>query len=529
MSTDSAANRLDVSLQTADEVAASADAAAESGQSRLIDSVISATVAAPADRTAAQRASNRLDRFLQAATPADALRCWLGSQAPKDKRQLVQILGRDIAALDALLSDQVNAILHHPRFQELEASWRGLNYLVEHVEEGTSVKVRVLNMSWRELSRDLERAIEFDNSQLFRKIYSEEFGTPGGEPFSVLIGDYQIHPFPSADHRFDDIGTLTGISQVAAAAFAPFISSAHPSMFGLDHYSEMDRPLRLSQSFEQANFIKWRAFRDTEDSRFVGLTLPRILMRTPYEDDGSRVDGFRYQEDVAGPDHRKYLWGNPAYAFAGVLVRSFAESGWLADIRGVQRGIEGGGLVTGLPKHSYSTDKRGLIQKTSTDVVITDVREKELCELGFIPLCDCKDTEFSAFYSNQSVQKPKIYDIQAATMNARISTMLQYMLCVSRFTHYLKVLTRDRVGSFVEARECEDYLQRWISRYVTADTAASSEVKARYPLREARVQVREQPDKPGNFLCVAHLWPHFELDELSAAIRVKSDLASAQQ
>lgn len=470
---------------------------------------------------------SRLEEFLREPSPGGALALWFGREWPADRRQLVQKLNRAVAHLDALLTGQVNAILHHPAFQKLEASWRGLHYLVNQVED-ERIKVRVLNVSWPDLSRDLSKAIEFDQSQLFKKVYEQEFGMAGGEPFGVLIGDYEIHPRLTSAHHVDDLRTLGAISQVAAAAFAPFIAAAHPSMFGLDQFGGLSHTQNLARTFDQLEYLDWKSFRDTEDARFVGLTLPRVLMRLPYADDGTRVDRFRFREEVEGPDRGKYLWGNAAYAFAAVLVRSFAESGWLASIRGVKRDVEDGGLVAGLPVHSFSTDKAGVMPKFSTDVVITDLQEKEISDEGFIPLCHCTDSEFSAFYSNQSVQKPKKYDDPAATMNARISSMLQYMLCVSRFAHYLKVLARETIGSFAEAAECEAHLQAWIMTYVTGDAEASPDIKARYPLREARVRVREIPGKPGSYQCTAHLWPHFELDELKATVKVTTELSPSR-
>ena len=487
--------------------------------------LVEALIAATAPGRPETRAS--LDGFLRQSSPAAALHQWLafsGATRPASKDDLVRMLNRDVSFLDGLLSRQVNAILHHPRLQRLEASWRGLRYLVEQVEETDRIKIRVLSVGWRELARDLERAIEFDQSQLFRKVYGDEFDMPGGEPFGMLVGDYEIHPRPSAAHPVDDVGVLGSIAQVAAAAFAPLVASAHPSMFGLDDFAGLEQPLGLTKTFDQLEYLKWNAFRETEDSRFVGLALPRVLMRLPYEDDGSRTDGFAFHEDVAGRDARAYLWGSAAYAFAAVVIRAIAQSGWPAGIRGVQRDAEGGGLVSGLPVHCFSTDAHGVAPKCSTEVAITDRQEQELSDLGFIPLCACAGTEFSAFYGNQSVQKPRKYDEAAATMNARISAMLQYMLCVSRFAHYLKVMVRDKIGTFTEAGECEKYLQDWLRNYVTADSDASAQVKARYPLREANVQVREHPDKPGSYLCVAHLWPHFELDELTTTIRLTTQL-----
>ena len=492
----------------------------------LIGSIVEATESHPGE------ARSKLEAFLQEPSPAKALARWIGwttdGGASIGRQQVVQLLSRHVAQLDAMLTRQVNAILHHPRFQKLEASWRGLRYLTEQAGGAENVNIRVLSVSWKELARDLERAIEFDQSQLFRKVYGEEFDTPGGEPFSVLLGDYEVRPRLCAEHAVDDMGVLRAVSQVAAAAFAPFVAAAHPAMFGLDHFTGLEQPLNLAGTFQQSDYFHWRELRNQEDSRFLGLTLPRVLMRLPYEDDGSRVDGFRFQEEVAGPDRGKYLWGNAAYAFGAVLIRAFAESGWLANIRGAQRDVEGGGLVPDLPVHSFSTDKQGLVPKCSTDVIVTDYQEQELSELGFIPLCRCTDTEFSVFYANQSVQKPKEYDELPATMNARISAMLQYMLCVSRFAHYLKVAARDKVGAFSEASECESFLHRWLQQYVTSDPEAAPEVKAEYPLREASVRVRDHPGKPGSYLCIAHLWPHFELDELTSTVRVTTELTPGE-
>ncbi len=441
------------------------------------------------------------------------------------KERLASLLTRDIALIDALLTRQVNAILHHPAFQKLEASWRGLLYLVRQAPDGENVKVRVLSITWKELVRDLERAIEFDQSQLFRKVYNEEFGTPGGEPYSLLLGDYEIFPRPGPDHPTDDMATLGGLASVAAAAFAPFVLGAHPAMLDLTSYTELELPLDLTRTFEQIEFLKWKALRDREDARFVGLTLPRVQARLPYRDDGSRADGFRFREEVSDPSRRQYLWGTAVYAFASVVVRAFAEYGWPAAIRGVQRGVTGGGLVTGLVIDSFGTDRNGLVPKSSTDGIITDALEKELGELGFIPLCHCQDTNLAAFYGNQSIQKPKVYDELPATVNARMSAMLQYMFCVARFAHYIKVITRDKVGSFATAADVEEYLRKWLMRYTTASDTSGPEIKARFPLREARVQITERPDKPGTYRSVIHLRPHYQLDQMISSVRLVAELA----
>jgi type VI secretion system ImpC/EvpB family protein len=490
----------------------------------LLDSVLNATL------VAAEQARSHLDRFLGESSPWKALGLWLGPtcscRGPDLKERVVFQLIRDIAQIDLLLTRQTNAILHHPAFQKLEASWRGLQYLVRQAPEGENVKIRILSISWKELVRDLDRAIEFDQSQLFRKVYNEEFGTPGGEPYSLLLGDYEICPRPGPDHPTDDMAALASIASVAAAAFAPFVAGAHPAMLDLTSFTELELPLDLSRTFEQIEYLKWKGLRDREDARFAGLTMPRVLMRLPYRDDGSRRDGFRFHEEVSLPDRSQYLWGTAVYAFATVVIRAYAEYGWPAAIRGVQRGVVGGGLVTGLPLHSFRTDRTGLALKCSTDGIITDAREKELGELGFMPLCHCQDTGLSAFYGNQSVQKPKLYDELPATINARMSTMLQYMFCVARFAHYIKVITRDKVGSFVTPGDLEDYLRKWLMKYTTSSDTGGPEIKARFPLREAKVQVTERADKPGTYRSVIHLRPHYQLDQMVTSVRLVAELAA---
>ncbi len=458
-------------------------------------------------------------------------------QGLRTNEEIARRLGREIARLDDLIARQVNVILHHPAFQRLEASWRGLKYLVERLPDDHTVKLKVLNLTWAELVADQNRALEFDQSHLFRKVYEAEFGHPGGEPYGLLLGDYEIHHRPSADHPTDDLEALAKVAGVAAAAFAPFLTGVHPSFLGLDSFTELERSLDLTKIFEQVDYIRWRSLRQAEDSRFVGLTLPRILMRLPYGTPGAPRDGLGLREDVAGPDRSKYLWGNAVYALGAVVVRSFVHSQWLADIRGVRTGVDSrgvkvclddAGLVSGLPIHSFATDRLGVATKCSTDVIITDSQEKGISELGFIPLCHCHDTEFSAFYSNQSIQRPATYDDPRATANARLSTMLQYMLCVARFAHYIKVLARDMTGSAITPEICEDELRKWLQNYVTGSDHAGPETKARYPLREARVQVRELPDRPGSYTCHIHLRPHYQLDQMFMSVRLSTRLAEGR-
>jgi type VI secretion system protein ImpD len=494
----------------------------------LVDIVLAAKGAARLEEAAS------LDGFLQEPSPWKALAQWLrrdGTHFTSPSRQhVVHRLMRDIAQLDKLLSRQVNVILHHPSFQALESSWRGLLFLVEQASEVENVKTRILQLTWRELVKDLDRALEFDQSQLFRKVYSQEFGTAGGEPFGILLGDYALHPRPGADHPTDDIAALSGVSSIAAAAFAPFICGVHPSFFDLESFGELEQPRELSQTFAQADYLKWRALRETDDARFVGLTLPRILMRLPYDGAGPpRSDGFSFREEVGGGDRSRYLWGNAVSALGAVVIHAYGDCGWFADIRGARPGVGGQGLVEGLPVHSFSTDKAGVAPKCSTDVMITEFREKELAELGFLPLCHCPGTALAAFFSNQSVQRPKVFDREIGNANSRLSAMLQYILCVSRFAHYLKVMARDKVGAFADPSTCENYLQRWLHGYTIANAESDAETKAKYPLREARVEVKEMPGKPGSFQCVMHLQPHTQLDQVFASIRLSTELNPSRQ
>jgi type VI secretion system protein ImpC len=429
------------------------------------------------------------------------------------------MINQRIAQIDHLLSIQVNEILHHESFQKLEASWRGLKYLLDQSETNDKLKIKVLNVSKRELLKDLQRAPEFDQSALFKKVYEEEFGVFGGAPFAAMIGDYQFGKGP------EDIELLERISQTAAGAHAPFLSAASPEFFNLESYATLDAPRDLSKVFDSTEYAKWKSFRASEDSRYVGLTAPRMLLRLPYGSKTKQIDGFQYEEDVDGTDHEKYLWGNSAYALGTRLTNAFALYGWCAAIRGV----EGGGLVEGLPVHNFYTDEGDLAMKCPTEVQITDRREKEMADQGFIPLVHSKNNDFAAFFSVQSCQKAKTYDKDAANANARLSTQLPYIFAVSRFAHYLKAMMRDKLGSFMSRENCERFLNQWIQHYVTPDDTAAPSVKASHPLREARIDVAEVPGKPGVYRATAFLRPHFQLDELSVGLRLVADLPAPAQ
>ena len=419
-----------------------------------------------------------------------------------------------IAEIDRLLSAQLNEIMHHEEFQKLEGSWRGLHHLVKNSLTGTMLKIRVMSATKKELLKDFERALEFDQSALFKKIYEDEYGMFGGAPFGAIIGDYEFGNHPQ------DLALLESISGVAATAHAPFLSAASSEMFGWDEFHEMTEVRDISKIFDRTEYAKWRSFRESEDSRYVGLTLPHVLGRVPYGAATKPTETFNFEEDVDGTDHKKYLWSNAAYALGTRLTEAFSMHGWCVAIRGV----EGGGLVDGLPTHTFETDEGEVAMKCPTEVAITDRREKEFSDNGFIPLVHCKGTDYAAFFATQSANKAKKYDTDSANANARLSSQLQYIFAVSRFAHYLKSMMRDKIGSFMSRQEAQIFLNRWISKYVLENDVAPAAQKAKYPLREARVDVTEVPGKPGVYRAVAFLRPHFQLDELSVSLRLVAEL-----
>ncbi len=420
-----------------------------------------------------------------------------------------------IAELDGLISAQLNEVMHHPDFQRLEGTWTGLDYLVKQSTTGTSLQIKVLNASKRDLMQDFKAALGFDQSSLFKKVYEEHFGTFGGAPFATLIGDYEI------SRQAADIEFIDQMAHVAAAAHAPFISAASPQLFGMDSFTELGRPVDLAKGFDTVEYAKWSSFRESEDSRYVGLTLPRFLGRPPFDPrEGIAVEGFTFTEDVDGTDHSKYLWVNSAFALGARLTKAFEDYGWCAAIRGV----EGGGLVEDLPTHTFKTDKGEVAMKCPTEVSLPDRRDNELSSLGLIPLVHCKGKDYAAFFSVQSAQKPKKYETDSANANAILSTQLQYIFSVCRIAHYLKAMMRDKIGSFAAATNVSEFLNRWIRQYVVEDDNATQATKAQYPLREARIDVSEVPGRPGVYRAVAFIRPHFQLDELTVALRLVAEL-----
>ena len=484
---------------------AAAAAMEQTTESGLLDQIVQQ--GRFSDSTARERGKNLVKEFVEQVLEGSMT---VGRDAD-------QMITARVAQIDHLISIQLNEVMHHPSFQKLEGTWRGVKYLLDQSETGTQLKIRLLNASKKELLRDLQRAPEFDQSALFKKVYEDEFGIFGGEPVGTLIGDYEFSKHP------EDMELLEKVAQVASAAHAPFISAASPELLNMPSFTGLDQPRDIGKIFDSTEYAKWKGFRESEDSKYVSLTCPRVLMRVPYGKDTKPVDGFNYEEGVDGTDHSKYLWGNAAYALAARMTNAFATYGWCTAIRGV----EGGGLVEGLPTHSFRTDEGDVAIKCPTEVAITDRREKELADQGLVPLVHCKGTDKAAFFSIQSCNKPKVYDSDAATANARISAQLPYMMATCRFAHYLKAMMRDKIGSFLSRDDCWRFLNRWISQYVTQDDKADQATKARYPLREARIDVEEIKGKPGCYRAISYLRPHFQLDELSVSLRLVADLPEA--
>ena len=491
-----------------------------------------------------------------------------------------------IREIDDQIAAQLNSVLHHEDFQTLEATWRGLSYLVSKTETSSTLKLRVLDITKDELRNDLEKAVDFDQSELFKKVYEEEYGTLGGKPYGCLVGDFYF------GRSTPDMILLKSIAQVAAMAHAPFIAAADPALFDMDSFTDLPRPRDLSKIFEAVDMAEWRAFRDSEDSRYVTLVLPRVLMRLPYDIVENPVDGLDFDE-VMGAPHApdlppmpadappgpwavwlqqreariaalkakdpkatppavvngwdlpdripveapsdtlpartdwmlepaadRYLWGNPAYVLGERITNAFALYSWTAAIRGV----EGGGKVEDLAQHKFKSLRGDQAVYVPTEVAITDRREKELSDQGFVSLVYCKDTNYAAFFGGQTVNKPKKYNLATANANANLSARLPYMLNASRFAHYIKVIMRDKIGSFLTKDNVQQFLTTWISDYVLDKDDAGQDLKARYPLREARIDVSDIPGRPGEYSATVFLRPHFQLEGLTTSIRLVAEL-----
>jgi type VI secretion system protein ImpD len=433
-------------------------------------------------------------------------------------------IDRLIEGIDTLLSRQVNAIIHHPQFRRLEASWRQLAILISLPRDNGQIIVRILSASWKDIVRDAERAAEFDQSKLFNFIYSQEFDMPGGQPFGLLVGDYEISAGINKDHGTDDIAALESIAGVAAAAFSPILFGAAPDLLDVDAFGELDRELDMAYLKHLETNIRWKRLRGNPDARFMGVTCPRVLVRPPYKsNDISRRDGFRFHEVVA-PDGSTLVWGNSAYAMAMVIMREFMVSGWFADIRGTRYADDAGGLVDMYDTLAFETDKHKLAAQPPVEIRLTPMQEQMLSEYGLIPLMPLPYSIDLVFNTNQSLHAPQRYDSEIATQNARIAAMLQYVLCACRFAHYLKLIMRENVGQVATVDSLRSMLNQWLAEYCIGNDDADNLIKARYPLRSANIDVRELAGKPGVYACVMHLQPHFQLDDVTASFQLLADL-----
>ena len=438
----------------------------------------------------------------------------------KWKKSLVTTIEQAITQIDKTLSKQLSTVMHDESFKQLEGSWRGLDYLVKNTSTSGSMRIRMLQAGKRELYKEMDKAADYDQSILFKQIYDSEFGMAGGEPYGLLIGDYQF------TNSNEDMELIRKVSNVAAAAFSPFITAADSSLLGLNSWNELSSPRDLEKVQTSQEFAKWRGFRETEDSRFVTMVMPRVLARLPYGAATRPAETFNYEETpVNGKatekmEHDDYCWMNASYVLGQRITSAMTKYNWATAIRGA----EGGGKVENLPLHVFKSDEGDIDSQCPTEIGITDRREAELSKLGFLPLCHYKNTDYAVFFGAQTAQKPKKYDTPEASANAEISARLPYILATSRFAHYLKVMARDKIGSFMEASDCEKWLNKWINQYVNANATANHELKAKYPLAAAEVEVTEIPGKPGSYNAVAYLRPWLQFEELTSSMRLVAQI-----
>ena len=438
-------------------------------------------------------------------------------------QEYAQIL---IKKIDRLISTLLNQIIHHPDFQSLEASWRSLYKLVKSTNHMDSVVIRVLSVKTTELSNDFQRAGEFDQSAFFQKIYSNEFDHPGGEPFGILIGDYSVtHKYTNKNHILNT-ETLRDISMTAAAAFSPFVAQVDPSLLGLNDFSELRPTINLGRTFLQKEYGRWASFRENQETRFVALLLPKILVREPYNlSNSEKRYGFCFLEDTSKDQLSKFLWGNPCYEFAYNVARSFHESGWLADINGTTPDESRGGKVENLIRLKIGNNHTYTQKKPSTNIIITSNQEKQLNDVGLICLCECRHTDFYSFQCSNSLQRPTHYDNNNANNNSQLSTKLNHVLCVSRFAHYLKVIFRNKIGSFQTVEGCENYLNSWLAQYTADGSSLEVEMLAKYPLKSSKVEIVENKSLPGNYFCKIYLNPQYQFEQLNFTFVLNTKLS----
>ena len=505
----------------------SQDSIADTPAASLRDAVLSGKFFARAQAPSADALAEFLDP-----RPSTPLGLWFGAGhfdrlVGGDRDALRGAIDRDIAAIDALIGTQLDAILHHPRLQRLEGAWRGLGWLVGGIEAGNKVKTRLLSITWGEICRDLERAAEFDASQIFRKIYEDEFGTPGGEPFGLMVIDHEVRHRPGAGMMTDDVGALTSLAAVGAAAFVPMVLSASPHLLDLDSCADLAGVADPTTPLRDAAHQRFRGLAALEDSRFIALALPRMLARPPWGDDPARRDGFRYQEQA--DDAASRVWMGACFAFAAVATRAVSMYGWPANVRGVEIDVETGGLVTQMPLEPFTTDPGFTWVRHPLEIQLTDRQEQALVNAGLLPLATLPFGPDAVFCAVPSLQVPKRHQgptADAADANARISSQIGAILSVARFAHCVKMMGRDMIGAFQTADAVEMRLQEWLTRYVNGNLSAGGEARARYPLVAAQVSVRERPGRPGVYGCSIHLQPHYQLDNVAATFRLMTDISA---
>ncbi len=458
-----------------------------------------------------------------AANNDDALDHWLPAGWHGSADDVRGLLDRDIVAIDAMLSEQLDAILHHDRLRRLEGTWRGMAWLIGGMDAGARLKVKILNVGWAEICRDLERAVEFDQSQTFRKIYEDEFGMPGGEPYGLMIIDHDVRHRSGATSRTDDVSALAALAGVAAAAFCPMIVGASPVLLEVDDFADLATVTYIASPLRNADHARWRNLTTRTDTRFLGITLPRLLARPPWEDDGTRADNFRYAEYA--PEAKDRVWMSAGYAFGQVVARAFAQSAWPGDTRGADLDRLGGGIVDAMPVEPFRTDPDGVWIRKSVEIVWNDRQERELLDAGLIPLAAIPHADELVFGAARSPLVPQRFtgvNSDAANANARLSNQINTIMCASRFAHYVKMLGRQMVGSFKTAEEIEEVLDGWLKQYVRSN--APYETRARYPLIAGKVSVHEMTGKPGSFGCTVFLQPHYQIDDVAASFQLVTDL-----
>ncbi|MGR5235985.1 type VI secretion system contractile sheath large subunit [Vibrio alfacsensis] len=470
--------------------------------------------------------SHWITRFAESIDSTLSAQIWLEGAQCTSLDSFRHSLLSTINQIDQLLEMQLNEIIHHDTFQKLERGWIGLRYLCEQVEPQSSerVKIKLLSATWDEVSKDALKAIEFDQSALFKLLYQNEYGMPGGEPFGVVIGDYELRHDPVKNYFDRDLSVLSKVAQSAAAAFSPFIMSASPGVLGVNRFSELSSTSEVSAQFEQAEYEKWRSLRESEEAKFLGITAPNVLFRQPHEKDGSRAENFEFEEHIYDSE-KDLLWGSAAFCFAAIAIRTFQEHGWFTHMRGIKQGDYTQGLILAPTRSRVQLNGKNTRDRSPLNLRVSERKEQELSECGFISLSPVPETDMVGMTSNVSLHKPKPYQERHITINAKLSSMLQYTLCVSRIAHYIKMMGRDKMGSYQDAAAIQRDFQHWLHQYTTASDEASDELRAKYPLNEAVISVKEKRDSPGHYYSVIHLRPHFQLDQMVSAIKLITELS----